>query len=65
MNRRTQEKIEVRVARVGGDLSDLLGVVKDAMPEEYDSLMESAKSMNDAMRHVRRMAEVAVRESHD
>lgn len=61
MNRRTQDKIETRVARVGGELADLLDVVREALPDEYVSLMEHAKTMNDEMRRIRRVAQDAVR----
>lgn len=60
MNRREQESIEVRVSRVGGEMADLLDFVKRLLPDEYASLMEHAKTMNDEMRRVRRVAEKAV-----
>lgn len=61
MNRRQQESIEVRVARVGGEMADLLDKVREHLPAEYDRLMTQCRSLTDEMRRIRRVAEEATR----
>lgn len=57
MNNREYNKIETRVSRVGGEMADLLGVVRDTMPDEYPTLMGKCQEMQDELRRIRRVAQ--------
>lgn len=56
LSSRERDKIETRVARVGGELSDLLAVVRECMPDEYPALLAVAQTITDETRRVRRVA---------
>jgi hypothetical protein len=57
MPSREFNKLETRQFRVGGELSEYLGTLKEIIPEEYPAMLELGRTLNDEMRRIRHLLE--------